>query len=50
MKIKVRYGNKRYWWVDTVVLNGIIIALCVREAGIIEWFQTSEIIVEEEIE
>lgn len=49
MKIKVRCGTKRYWWVDTVVVNGIIIALCVSETGIIDWFQTTQIVVEEKM-
>lgn len=50
MKIKVRVGSQYFYWVDTVVVQDIVCAVCVSMNGIVCHISINQITVEGRIE
>lgn len=50
MKIKVRVGSQYFYWVDTVVVQDIVCAVCVSMNGIVHQISIDQITVEGRIE
>lgn len=50
MKIKVKVGSQYFYWVDTVVVQDIVCAVCVSMSGIVRHIPINQITVEGRIE
>lgn len=50
MKIKVKVGSLYFYWVDTVVVDNIVYAICISMDGIVQQISLSLITVEGRIE
>ena len=50
MKIKVKVGDQYFYWVETVVVQDIVWAVCVSMSGIVRHIPINQITVEGRIE